>query len=333
MAAKIYILDTGPAFEEKSQELLEHLKTLGLKADIRGEINGEARKAENRDGHKDRYEDKQKGRLEDKQKGRLNDKHKKGGLEARHKDEYRAERQEDKKEKLKEEHKREKNELYLRYDEKGLTLTDGKIQMRGDFSDMLPRLRYDNLTHELLVKAARMKDMNRGPGRHPVILDATAGMGEDSLLLAAAGFEVEMYEQNPVIAALLADCLERAGKNPALTEIICRMHLHEGDSIEALKNLKDFPDVIYLDPMFPERQKSALVKKKFQLLHQLEMPCQDEEVLLKAAVGARPVKVVVKRPLKGPNLAGMKPGYSLTGKAIRYDCFVFPENEVRNAEG
>lgn len=324
MAESIHILDTGVAFEEKSRKLLEHLKAQGLQADIRGEINGEARKAENRDGHNGRYEDKQKGRL--------NDKHKEGGLEARHKDEYRAERQEDKKEKLKEEHKREKNELYLRYDEKGLTLTDGKIQMRGDFSDMLPRLRYDNLTHELLVKAARMKDMNRGPGRHPVILDATAGMGEDSLLLAAAGFEVEMYEQNPVIAALLADCLERAGKNPALTEIICRMHLHEGDSIEALKNLKFSPDVIYLDPMFPERQKSALVKKKFQMLHQLEVPCQDEAALLKAAVDARPFKVVVKRPLKGPNLAGMKPGYSLTGKAIRYDCFVFPGNEVRRAE-
>lgn len=275
MAESINILDTGAAFEEKSRKLLEHLKAQGLQADIREEINGEARKERQKENHK---------------------------------------------------------ELYLRYDENGLALTDGNIQIRGDFSDMLPRLRYDNLTHELLVKAARMKDMDRGPDRHPVILDATAGMGQDSLLLAGGGFEVEMYEQNPVIAALLADSLQRAGKNPALTEIICRMHLHEGDSIEALKNLKFSPDVIYLDPMFPERQKSALVKKKFQLLHQLEVPCQDEEILLKAAVDARPFKVVVKRPLKGPNLAGMKPGYSLTGKAIRYDCFVFPENEVRYTE-
>ena len=176
-------------------------------------------------------------------------------------------------------------------------------------------------------KAAKLKDMDRGTGRYPVILDATAGMGQDSLLLAAAGFEVEMYEQNPVIAALLADCLERAGQDPDLEEIVCRMHLHERDSIEALRNLKESPDVIYLDPMFPERQKSALVKKKFQLLHLLEMPCRDEEALFKAAVDARPFKLVVKRPLKGPKLAGITPGYSLTGKAIRYDCFVFPENE------
>lgn len=220
-----------------------------------------------------------------------------------------------------------RKELFLRYDENGLTLTDGIIQIRGDFSEMLSRLRYNNLTHELLVKAAKLKDMDRGTGRYPVILDATAGMGQDSLLLAAAGFEVEMYEQNPVIAALLADCLERAGQDPDLEEIVCRMHLHERDSIEALRNLKESPDVIYLDPMFPERQKSALVKKKFQLLHLLEMPCRDEEALFKAAVDARPFKLVVKRPLKGPKLAGITPGYSLTGKAIRYDCFVFPENE------
>ena len=230
--------------------------------------------------------------------------------------------------KSKEENNEKQKELFLRYDENGLALTDGIIQIRGDFSEMRSRLRYNNLTHELLVKAAKLKDMDRGMGRCPVILDATAGMGQDSLLLAAAGFEVEMYEQNPVIAALLADCLKRAGQNPDLEDIVCRMHLHERDSIEALRDLKQSPDVIYLDPMFPERQKSALVKKKFQLLHLLEMPCRNEESLLKAAIEAKPFKLVVKRPLKGPNLAGIQPGYSLTGKAIRYDCFVFPENEA-----
>ena len=234
--------------------------------------------------------------------------------------------------KCKEGSSEKQKKLFLRYDENGLTLTDGIIQIRGDFSEMLPRLRYNNLTHELLVKAAKLKDMDRGTGRYPVILDATAGMGQDSLLLAAAGFEVEMYEQNPVIAALLADCLKRAGQDPNLEKIVCRMHLHERDSIEALRNLKESPDVIYLDPMFPERQKSALVKKKFQLLHLLEMPCRDEETLFRAAVNARPFKLVVKRPLKGPRLAGITPGYSLTGKAIRYDCFVFPGNEARCTE-
>ncbi|MGN0361643.1 MAG: class I SAM-dependent methyltransferase [Bilifractor sp.] len=223
--------------------------------------------------------------------------------------------------------------LLLYLDGQGLTLTDGSIGIRGDFSEMLPRLRHNNLTHELLVKAARIRDLEEG--RIPVVMDATAGMGQDALLLAAAGFQVELYEQDPVIAALLADTLERAAEDPALSEITGRMHLHEEDSISAMRALYDAsevirPDVIYLDPMFPDRQKNALVKKKFQLLHQLETPCRNEEELLRAAVEAHPFKVVVKRPRKGPDLAGMKPGYSIPGKAIRYDCFVFPENRKCN---
>ena len=78
--------------------------------------------------------------------------------------------------------------------------------------------------------------------------------------------------------------------------------------------------------MFPERQKSGLVKKKFQLIHYLEAPAENEEALMQAAIDARPFKIVVKRPAKGPYLAGLKPSYSLDGKAIRYDCYVFPEN-------
>jgi 16S rRNA (guanine1516-N2)-methyltransferase len=64
------------------------------------------------------------------------------------------------------------------------------------------------------------------------------------------------------------------------------------------------------------------VKKKFQVLHQLEQPCTDETELLDAAVSAGPRKIVIKRPLKGPYLAGRKPDYSLKGKAIRYDCII-----------
>ena len=45
---------------------------------------------------------------------------------------------------------------------------------------------------------------------HPRAVDATAGLGEDSLLLAAAGFEVTLCEADPVIAVLLEDALTRA---------------------------------------------------------------------------------------------------------------------------
>lgn len=230
----------------------------------------------------------------------------------------------------------------------GLALTNGKLKLLPSFADSLPRLRKNNLEREFLVKAARMKGVE-----HPTALDATAGLGQDSILLAAAGFEVDLYEKDPVIAVLLYDELKRAEDIPELKDIVTRMHLHPEDSIEAMNRtaaagktggtaaagesavrqnavsggameymVPQTPDVIVLDPMFPERRKSALVGKKFQLLHFLEQPCPDENALLNAALAVKPKKIVIKRPLKGPHLAGVKPDYSLSGKAIRYDCIL-----------
>ena len=107
-----------------------------------------------------------------------------------------------------------------------------------------------------------------------------------------------------------------------MSGIISRMSLSEGDSIELLPTYTDRADVVYLDPMFPERNKSALIKKKFQLLHNLESPCASEHDLLEAALAVRPKKIVIKRPLKGAYLDGRRPDYSYTGKAIRFDCVI-----------
>lgn len=210
-------------------------------------------------------------------------------------------------------------QLCLVVEDRGLSLKKGELSLQGDFTRMEKRLRQPNLSSELLVKAARIRD-----GENPTAVDATAGLGEDALLLAAAGFRVTLMEKDPVIAALLSDALERAAGTPALAGAAGRMRLLEGDSLELLGSLPFVPDVIYLDPMFPERQKSGLVKKKFQLLHTLEKPCTDGETLLAAALAAGPRKVVIKRPKKGPFLGGRKPSFSLEGKAIRYDCLLCP---------
>ena len=198
-----------------------------------------------------------------------------------------------------------------------LTLMADGMELAEDFREMLPRLRPDRLGRELLVKAVRVR------GAEGIrVFDATAGLGEDSLLLAAAGFSVTMCEGDPVIAALLADGLRRAVDDPELSGIVGRMSLVEGDSIEILPSLTEAPDVVYLDPMFPARTKNAAVKKKFQLLHRLESPCADEASLMDAALAARPRKIVVKRPIKAPVLAGVRPSHSISGKAVRYDVIV-----------
>lgn len=207
--------------------------------------------------------------------------------------------------------------LLLLFGENGLSLTDGTLFMQGDLTSMLPRIKPGRLSTEMLLKAAKIKGQAGG-----LAVDATAGMGEDSVILAAGGFEVRMFEYDPVIAALLRDSLMRARNHPELTDVAMRMHLTEGSSIEGMKDLGFTPDVILLDPMFPERRKSALVKKKFQLLHHLEQPASDEKEMLEAARAAGAKKIVIKRPLKGPYLADVKPSHSYSGKAIRYDCIV-----------
>ncbi len=215
-------------------------------------------------------------------------------------------------------------ELRLKLDAEGLCLQWEDQVLRGDYTRMLPRLKGNAVAAELLYKAARVKGAQR-PLR---AVDATAGLGEDSLILAAAGFQVELYERNPVMYELLLDTLERAARVPELAPIVQRMHLHKGDSILAMAALPEPPDVILLDPMFPERQKSALVKKKLQMIQKLELPCMDEGELMKAAMLAKPGKLVVKRPPKGPYLAGLKPDHSIEGKAVRFDCLVSPYEKI-----
>ena len=200
----------------------------------------------------------------------------------------------------------------------GLALTDGHMSIRGDFKRMLPRLKPQNLHRELLVKAAKVKTVE---GELPRAIDATAGLGDDALLLAAAGFDVTLFERNPIIAQLLFDALDRASHNPKLAPIVERMHLVEGDSTTALSYLDFKPDVVLLDPMFPAKGKDAAAKKKLQMLQKIEQPCEDETALFDTALRTQARKVIVKRPVKGPHLAGRKPSYTLRGKAIRFDVY------------
>ena len=211
--------------------------------------------------------------------------------------------------------------FYLWIGREGVSLVEGETALQGDFRKSLQRLTPENLNRELLVRAAKIKGCK---AEEMTVADATAGMGDDSLLLAAAGFRVQMYERNPVIAALLYDALRRASEEPELASAAERMRLHTGDSIALLPQLTPAPDIVLLDPMFPGRKKTGLSKKKLQLLQQLEQPCEQEEELLNAAAACGPQKIVIKRPLKGTYLAGRKPGFSIRGKLIRYDCIVFP---------
>ncbi|WP_310598693.1 class I SAM-dependent methyltransferase [Desulfobulbus sp.] len=212
--------------------------------------------------------------------------------------------------------------LLLRFGSEGLELVKpndpllpGRLMV--DFSARDFRRRLLHPGRELLVQAAKVRGC-----RQPLVIDATAGLGRDGFLLAAAGCRVQMFELNPVVAALLADGLERARNSPALAPTAGRIELMVGDAREQLARLAELPDVIVLDPMFPERTKSALVGQELRLLQLLDRKDCDPEALLPSALAVSPRKVVVKRPLKTGPLAALVPSYTLRGKAVRFDVYV-----------
>jgi len=192
-----------------------------------------------------------------------------------------------------------------------------------DFERPAARRRHVHAGRELLVQAARVRHT-----ASPLVIDATAGLGRDGFLLAAAGYRVRMFEQNPIVAALLQDGLERAARSPLTAAIAGRIHLVTGNALQYLPELDELPDVIYLDPMFPPRSKSAKVKQDLRLLQLLDHKSDAPEQLLQAALAVRPKKVVVKRPLKGPLLLGLAPAYTLKGKAVRFDVYVGTPKDI-----
>jgi len=173
---------------------------------------------------------------------------------------------------------------------------------------------------EMLIRAVGVRH-----DRPLSILDATGGMGRDAFLLAGCGCTVHIFERQPVVAALLRDGLRRAAENPETRESAGRIRLAAADSRKFLENMTNREkniDVIYLDPMFPERTKSARVKKELQILRLLVGGEDDTERLLTAALNAARNRVVVKRPKSAAPLAGQKPSHCLSGGTTRFDVYM-----------
>lgn len=165
------------------------------------------------------------------------------------------------------------------------------------------------------------------PGIRPRVLDATAGLGRDAFVLATLGCEMVLFERQPLIAALLDDGLARARLDADVRPIVERMHLQQGNAIELMAGWQgEPPQVIYLDPMFPHREKSALVKKEMRLFRPFVGDDLDAGALLEQALKLASHRVVVKRPRKAPTIDGPKPGYCLEGKSSRYD--IYPKKKL-----
>ena len=158
-------------------------------------------------------------------------------------------------------------------------------------------------------------------GFTPHVLDATAGLGRDAFVLASLGCQVTLMERMPVVAALLDDGLERAKLNAEVSEIAQHMRLVHGSSIEDM-TVADQVDVVYLDPMYPHRDKSAAVKKEMRVFQSLVGEDLDADELLSPALALAKYRVVVKRPSYAPPLNNQTPTTSIKMKKNRFDVYV-----------
>jgi 16S rRNA (guanine1516-N2)-methyltransferase len=215
-----------------------------------------------------------------------------------------------------------------------LAWRDGRLTLAGDpgrFGHPLAaefaagraahRRRFGGGRGQLIARACGL-----GQGVTPAVVDATAGLGRDAFVLASLGSRVLLVERVAAIFALLEDGLARARVDAGTAEVAARMRLVHGDAtteLAALVAAAGFPpQVIHLDPMFPHRDKSALVKKEMRLFRTLAGDDADAPRLLEAALDVATHRVVVKRPRKAPPIAGPAPRHVIEGKTSRYDLYV-----------
>jgi len=222
----------------------------------------------------------------------------------------------------------EEHPLVLWLDESGLSLRQtgrkamGPVQCDFVGGEARHRRLYGGGKNQLIARAVGIKD-----GIRPSIADLTAGLGGDAFVFASLGCQITLVERNPVVAALLEDGFQRASiaaqTDVDLEPVIARMKVVPVSAADWFERIEvgNAPQVIFLDPMFPERKKSAQVNKSMQLFQQIVGGDEDAYQLLSRALAIASHRVVVKRPSRAPWLNDQEPGYALSGKSVRFDIY------------
>lgn len=164
-------------------------------------------------------------------------------------------------------------------------------------------------------------------GITPSILDTTAGLAGDAFVLATLGCPITLIERSPVIFSLIEDAVERASLSNDNFQLILKQgfHIINADAndyiLEQLSCSAEAPDVIYIDPMYPDRKKSALVKKDMQILQRLHGRDDNTSELLDNALRFARKRVVVKRPIHAETINKKAPNTCIKSKKTRYDIY------------
>lgn len=177
------------------------------------------------------------------------------------------------------------------------------------------RRRFGGGSGQLIAKAVGVKKLEL-----PTIVDVTAGLGQDAFILACLGCHVTMVERSETIAALLEDGLRRLFSN--LDSGALKLSLVKLSAQAYLGQLKERPDVIYMDPMYPDTGNTALNKKEMRILREVVGEDLDAEDVFQLALRKAKKRVVVKRPRKGGRLVSREPDVEFLGKSSRFDLYL-----------
>lgn len=223
--------------------------------------------------------------------------------------------------------------LNLYYTNEFVELRDNekKIAIHIDFlsGNLAHRQQYGGGRGQSIAKAIGLKQGLKPP----YVIDATAGLAKDAFVLACLGCPITLLERSPIIVELINDAIVRAKEDENFNSILkVGFKVIAESSIDYLTTLVEnakaapteilLPDVIYLDPMYPHRKKSASVKKNMQILQRLLGKDEDTNQLLDISLKVAKKRVVVKRPKGASNLSSVKPTYQVNSKKTRYDIYI-----------
>ena len=192
-------------------------------------------------------------------------------------------------------------------------------ELRVDFVSgaVAHRLRFGGGRGQALAKAMGLR-----AGKTPTIVDATAGLGRDSFLLASLGAQVVLIERSEEMHSLLVQGMKRAVQEGGeFREIIGRMTLLKGDAKDLLAELSG--EAILIDPMHPPRHNSALVKRELRQVREIVGTDDDASDLVRVALKTARNRVVLKWPAKADPISGIRAcSHQIQGKSTRYDVFM-----------
>jgi len=179
----------------------------------------------------------------------------------------------------------------------------------------------------------------RRGGKGLMVWDGTTGWGEDAWILAALGHRVLAVERDPLVYYCLLDAWSRAAREAPFAA--ARIRPVRADSGTMLRRLAEdsrigdvppWPDVVYLDPLFPaQKGKRGRERKPMRILRLRAGDAEDDAPdLLRAALKVARMRVVLKRPRKARALDGYGRGpvHSIAGRGYRYDIYIPPRESA-----